>query len=397
MGKINMKNHFNNLVFFLTLLISILFTGCMQEPKIKYIRLSGYGSGDNQISYQEIDYNNYYDCSVRVRNESSKNVVCFIGEPSENNLISGARGGGYITGLKRNAYLFGSSSFDFVLSVVTEETYIKYRYDYNKMSNYVLCRIYAYYNSDIEASNNLVYTISHRLGGQNYILLNNATNYNWELRLNGIYGMPLCYAGANTLQSRIELETGDYDFYPVVRRFDRNTGSIVTFYPKNDDGSVLYFPIGVAWDTYPACIIDCIDILLSDVTLEPAAAYLTIQNQSNTGIKLYKGYNSVSTVTDTGITTINSGRSATFEIYMEQSGNWSYEKQIQINNWLTGPEANKIQIPSTTLDAGYRYILVVAGPSYDDLNCNFEVYAEDAADESYKAGDLVKYRVNFDY
>ncbi len=348
-----------------------------------------------------IDYADYTgrDYSIKVKNECSSKVLCFVGDPSEETLISGAIGGGKTTALRKSS-LFGASSFDFVLNVVTEENYLKYKNDYKEMANNVLCRVYAFYNSDAEANSNLIYTISEKLGGENFFLLNNTTKYNCEIRKDGLYGEPFCYAGANTLKTKIYAQAGDYDFYPVFRKFDKNTGSILTSYPKTAKGNPQYIPVGLGGDS-EAIAIDCKDYLTSDFTLTASTAFLKVNNQSKVGVKLYQGANAIASITDTGIATINSGKDATFTIKMEQTSSAQgqdvqYEVQKAIAAWKVGPEANKIEVPAMTFMAGYRYVLVVEGPSYDDLTCHFDVYADDATDGSYKKGEFVKYAVNLD-
>ena len=66
----------------------------------------------------DIDYTDYSgkDFSIKVYNESSKNVVCFQNRPRESNLISGVKAGATV-GLKKNS-LF-SNTHDFILFVVT--------------------------------------------------------------------------------------------------------------------------------------------------------------------------------------------------------------------------------------------------------------------------------------
>ena len=349
-----------------------------------------------------IDYGDYTgrDYSIKVKNECSSNVVCFVGDPSAETLISGAIGGGKTTALKKTS-IFCLGSFDFVLNVVTEENYNKYKSDYKTMANNVLCRIYAYYNSDAEANYNLIYTISDKLGGQYYILLNNTAQYNCELRIDGLFGEPFCYAGAQTLKTKIYVQSGDYDFYPVFRKFDNTMGSILTYYLKTSKGNPKNILVSFGGDS-DGIAINCADYLTSNFTLTASSAFLKIDNQSSTGIKLYQGENAIASITDTVIATINSGKNATFTIKMEEISNVEgqdrqYEVQTTISSWKIGPEAYKVGIPSKTFEAGYRYVLVVEGESYDDLTCHFEIYESDAPDgTSYKAGDLVKYPVSLD-
>ena len=116
-------------------------------------------------------------------------------------MISGAKGG-QTTGLKLKKELF-SQSGDFVLWVFTEEEYLAKKNDYDELKKAPFALLYAYYNAESDSNANMVYTISANMGGDSYILLNNPTNYNVELRQNGLYGESLAFAGANTVQTKV--------------------------------------------------------------------------------------------------------------------------------------------------------------------------------------------------
>lgn len=348
-------------------------------------------NADDDDDKSGVDYTDHISgsYSIKVKNEYSGKVVCFCGEPSEESLISGAIGGGKTTGLAKPSTIFKDSSFDFTLYVITEENYEKYKSDYKTMAQNPLCRLYAFYNADAQAQANLIYTISDKLGGEFYFQLNNTTKYNCEIRKDGLYGEPFCYAGAQTLKTIIYAQEGDYDFYPVFRKFDKTSGAILTNYPKTAKGNPMYVAIGLGTGE-EAAKIDCKDFFTSDFTIAASATYLQINNTSKSGVKLYKGANAIASVTDTGIATINSGKKATFTIALDRvSGTESdvkYESQVTIGGWKVGPEANSIDIPTETLLGGERYTLIVSGASYDDLSCAYDK----------KDGELVHYTMNLD-
>lgn len=342
---------------------------------------------DTPSTSNGIDYKNYIDgnYSIKVKNDSTNNVVCFKNTPSATTLISGAKAG-CITGLKKDPALFSGSN-DFVLFVVTEKDYLQYKGNWEELKNRPLCRLLAYYNENAESNNNLVYTISEKLGGEYFFQLNNITKYNCEIRLDGLYGEPFCYAGAETINTKVYAEAGDYNFYPVFRKFDKNSGTIITAYPKTAKGNPERITIGLGPKT-EAALINCSDYIGStSIKIAPSATYIKINNQSATGIKLFQGANAVASVTDTGFSIINTGKDATFTINLDPLGEGQYETSKKISGWKVGPEGATIDIPEITLEAGYRYVLTVTGPSYDDLSCSFDVD---------KDSEIIKYPVDLE-
>lgn len=372
-----------------------MFTSCINFNKVD-VNDSG---NETPAGNEENLFVNYSDYSIMVKNDYKDPVVCFAGAPSAETLISGAAGGGATTGLKKTSK-FGKDSFDFVLYVVTKENYEKYKNNWETMGQNVLCFLYAYYNSDAEQNANLIYTISSRLGGQYYFNLNNTSKYNCELRLDGLFGKPFCYAGPTSLKTKIYAAPGDYDFYPVFKKFDKSTGAILTSYPKTANGNPKRLAVGLGGDS-DAVQIDCKQFLTSDITMAASATYLKINNQSKTGVKLFQGENAIASITDTGIGTINSGKNATFTIKMDKISNTEgsdiqYEVQTSVSSWKIGVEGDAISIPSKIFEAGYRYVLLVTGEDYDSLQCAFEAYESDDPKGTYKAGDLIKYPVSLD-
>ena len=346
-------------------------------------------SGCKWVDTSGIDWTDYSDCSIKVKNSSKYNVVCFKGEATPETLISGAKSG-TVTGLKNDTSLFSSSS-DFVLYVYKEEDYVNC-VDLKDIKDSPMCRIYAYYNADSNSRSNNVYEISSALGGENYFQVNNTTNYNCEIRKDGLYGEPFCYAGKQTLKTIIYAEAGDYDFYPVFRKYDKNAGAILTSYPKTAKGNPVYVAVGLG-GTDNSILLDCSKYIGgTDFTMTASSAFITINNASNSGVKLYEGAYSTAETTDTGVQTINGGKYASFTVKMNQvssgESGTAYETERTIGGWYVGPEANRISIPTITLKAGYRYILNVLGTDYDDLSCAWVVDSE--------TGDYKCYQITLD-
>jgi len=176
-----------------------MFTSCLN------VNVNKDKGTDDTPKGNGIDYKDYTgaDRSITIRNNSTKNVVCFKGAPDRelSNIISGARGGA-TTGLKMNTALFKKTG-DFVLHVFTEEDYLAYKNNVDELKNHTFAMIYAFYNEDSDSNSNLVYEISSSAGGSCYILINNTTKYNVEMRKNSIYGESIAFAGHDTIQTKI--------------------------------------------------------------------------------------------------------------------------------------------------------------------------------------------------
>ena len=334
-----------------------------------------------------IDYTNYIggNYSIQVKNETNKNVVCFMGTPRPENMISGAMASS-TTGLRLDTGLF-NKTMDFVLFVVTEEDYLdaKKKDAFKDLDNRPLARLYAYYNED-SLNNNMVYTISKHLGGDYKLYLNNMTKYNVELRKDGLYGPALAYSAKQTIKTTIGVDADNYTLFPVFRKLDKASGEIITNYPKTAKGNPQFFAFSLDEKT-TEFEIDAKEFITSDFKVTPSQAQLKINNQSKTGVGLYQGTGATATLTSTGGKYVNPGHALTYAVDMDSLGAGTYEEQRSISGWKFGTEGEKFEIPSNTFKAGYRYVVNVTGASYDDLKAEFE------KDEK---GDILAYEIIFE-
>lgn len=347
-----------------------------------------------QQDYYQIDYTNYTgsDYSIKVRNESNTNVVCFKGAPSESTLISGVRAG-TTCGLKYDKNLFYNSG-DFVLWVITAEKYELYKagkLDYYELQRNPFALIYAYYNADSISNSNLVYTISANMGGTNYLLINNPTKYNFELRQNGLYGEALTFVPANTVQTKINLQAGDYIIYPVIRKLQRRFGEIVNWALSTDVNRLFYIVYSLDYySNYEFNPYQYFDTYYLSNYAKPISAYVTVMNANNgTGVSLYRGANSEAYITSTGGRVINSGKSLAFEIPLT---NYDYNKDYfpsstVVSGWRIGNSMNQVEIPQATLEAGKMYYLDVTGNSYYDITAQWRTNTD---------GVIISDYINFD-
>lgn len=380
----------------LTVLVSIFFLGLLSsclEPTVthKYIRIDGDYDEEN-FRNNHIDYLDYSggNFSIAVKNDSNRNVVCFKGYPSDSTLISGARGG-QLTRLRYDENLFRSSG-DFVLWVFTEDDYLNKRYNYYELRKTPYALIYAYYNKDSDSNYNMVYVIPSNLGGNYFLVLNNPTNYNFELRQNNLYGEPLVFAGANIVETKIFLGWDDYYIYPVIRKYNKRIGEIITSFPVLVySDSPIYFQYSMSdfgnksvefnpmeWFN-PADFNNC---------STPGAAYVAVTNGNRTsGIALYKGATAEASITSTGGKYINTGKSLIFEVPMVNSNGKSFASTALISGWKIGNPVSSYYIPELTVEAGKLYFLDVIGDDPYDFTAQWRTYTD---------GELVYEIVDFD-
>lgn len=348
-------------------------------------------NGNNQTN--EIDYTDYTTegYSVMVKNDSSSNLVCFQNTPSEGNLISGVRAGAKV-GLKKNS-LF-TNSHDFVLFVVKEADYLANKDNLAALKANPFAMLYAYYNADSSADAYMVYTISQYMGGQYYILINNSTKYNVELRQNGLYGDSLAYAGAYTTQTKINMVEGNYEIFPVFRKYSNKIGEIITSYPKYTVDGVDYpvfytFSLDQGTTAQEFNTAKWFNGDLFSASETPSAAYVSIHNgNSGTGVSLYQGANAPASVTSTGGKTINGGKTLVFEVPMQQLGKVKYSTSAVCSGWRIGTSMKDVDVDTVTLEAGKIYYLEVTGTTFVNIGTE---WVKDTTDNTKLKAEVIDY------
>lgn len=341
----------------------------------------GNGSKDDLDDKKEtgaagVDYENYSmsDYVVKVKNNTTKKLVVFKGEPSAENLMGGVPASATNHGLKKNSNLFSDSS-DFVLFFVTEEDYLAHKDNLSNLKTKPFTRLYAYYNKN--APNNFVYEISSIMGGTGKIRLNNSTPYAVELRRNGIHGEVVGYAGGESVGTELYVNPGDYYLYPVFRKFDERLGEIVSVYPKYQTGSAAGKPYVIAANVEENRGIDlqADKWLAENVTFTNGYAYLKIESDvgENAGaINFYPGAIAGAESTSETGSLINSGHSYIYFIEMTQVGDHSYSETRTVTSLQYGSDIQKFTIPGNEYKAGYLYTFRVTGSTLYDLEGTFE-------------------------
>ena len=348
----------------LAAVLMLLWAGCTMG--------NGGGSGSKEDTDKPseqvsgVDYENYStsDYVVKVKNNTSKKLVVFKGEPSADTLMGGVPANATNHGLKKNSSMFSNSS-DFVLFFVTEEDYSANKDNLSNLKTKPFTRLYAYYNKN--AANNIIYEVSSRMGGSGKITLNNSSDYNVELRRDSIHGEVIGYSAARSYNTDFMVEPGDYLIFPVFRKFDTTLNEIVTVFPKHSAGTAA---AGQAVSVEHQITSNSPLVLNSDkwsknVTFTNGYAYLKLKNQSKAGIRLYAGANTEALTTSTGGQVINSGSSLIYQIEMTRlSGveGYKFSESEKIASLLYGgSEKSDYSIPEHTFEAGKLYTFTVTG------------------------------------
>ncbi len=374
----------------------LLATGCEVNTTVnKNTVIEGYGEGYTQqddgrviSDASQVDFTNYVsfsnnasDYSIKVRNNTQKKLIAFKGSPREENLISGIPASATNFGLKNVTSLFGTTSCDFILFIVTEEDYNAHKSALNDLDNSAFTKFYAYYNSN-SSDNNFVYEISRYMGGSCSITVNNANSaYNVELRRNGVNGETIGYAGYGTVNTTFRVEPGEYYIFPVFRKYDNNIGEIVTVFPKKSSGKAVVEVLELSAEE-PDQTISSNN--WGTVTFSPSCAYIKIYNGGTKGVSLYSGATGNALVTSTGGKMINAGKSRVFTVNMDLIGgevtkNPEYTTSTTYSQYCIGNAVtdkiyiinNSTTAPTTSFsyEAGKMYTVNV----YDDENQEFRV------------------------
>jgi hypothetical protein len=316
------------------------------------------GSHGNGIDFESYASN----AAVWVRNETSQNLVAFKGTILPSTLIGGVEAHANNHAFKYDPAIFATTS-DFPLIFITEEQYLDNKNNLESLNNTPFTRVYAFYNQS--GDNSTVYTISGDLGGNYTLKINNTTSMNVELRQNGINGPTIGYVSAGMLNQVLHLESGDYDIFPVFKKYYAVRDQIVSVTPKRDNGNAKYYSFGLG--DGQAEVTFNVSSFLTGTTRTTGSAYLMVDNQSLSGIKVFQGATELKT--STGMATINSGGQRTYEIKMAaiDGANDKFASTASIAAYTIGPSGDAIAITgTTTLSIDRIYKVTVTGDVNDE-------------------------------
>jgi hypothetical protein len=259
-------------------------------------------------------------------------------------------------GMKKDPALF-SATGDFPLVFITEDQYESNKGNLEILNQNPYTRVYAFYNAI--GTNTTIYEVSGQFGGVNELIINNLSSYTVELRRDGIYGEPLGFAQNGMVNQKFHLETDDYQLFPVFKKYIPNRDIIQSIYPKYTTGIPKSVSFGFGDENGSLYVLDVKKYLDDDTAkMSTGAAYLVINNQSNSGIRLFKG--STYVTNSGGIATINNGLAKTFQIDMPVvPGTNVYSSELMIASYAVGENGNTADIGEHTLKVDTIYTVNV--------------------------------------
>lgn len=312
------------------------------------------------IKPDETDYDTNY--SIQVNNGTNKRLVAFKGEVDINNLIGLISTSSLSShGLPRDDKLF-SQAGEFVLKIITEESYYANYDDLTKAPVYG--SIYAFYNADATKSGDTEpFKISSRLGGNSKLDINNTTSFNIELRDGGPTGDSLAYIPPDTHNFQLSLSEGDYDLIALFRKYSPYLKEVIEVYPKAVNGEIVVNSISLNRDDTRALTYD--NSYIEAVDFTPKSAYITFHNNAtNSGVYVRVGTEVL--FTSTGRKIVNPNDSLSFHIDMTRTGEIVGTSRT-LGNILVIQGSFQEQLQSFEFLAGSIYEVIITGDSINGI------------------------------
>jgi len=311
------------------------------------------------------------DYSILVRNNTGERLVAFKGDLLDSKLIGGIPAHAQNHGLPNDPALFDKTE-DFPMILLTEAQYNANRENLNALKNTPFTRVYVFFNKS--GDNSIVYEIAGGLGGNNEFKIINASNsINVELRLGGAAGETIGYAPAGILETTLRLQDGNYNIFPVFKRYNTFRDVVETVYPQGSGSNYAWFESFSFGEGTTSATMN-LKNLLQSTTFVLGAAWVYVNNQTTSGgIRFVEGSNVRATAS--GLTNIMSGNPRTFQIDMPKVGNNRYADSITVSNWKFGAtgfevglqtdEYDDTPINSLTIEQGTMYTITVSGSHND--------------------------------
>jgi hypothetical protein len=323
------------------------------------------GTGDVDFTSNNTNY------SILVRNNTGERLIAFKGELNADRLIGGIPAHAQGHGLPKKSALFDKTE-DFPMILLTEAQYNANKSNLSSQRNTPFTRVYVFYN--LNGDNTAVYEIAEGLGGTNTLEIINASNsINVELRINGVAGETLGYAPANILNTTLKLQDGNYNVFPVFKRYNAFRDVVETVYPKGSGSNYAWFQSYSFGEGTTSATMN-LKTLLQSTVFTSGAAWVHVNNQTSSGgIRFVEGTNVHKTAS--GLENIMSGNSRTFQIDMPKVGN-KYDDSVVVANWKFGPTGFEVAlqtsendtaiVTSLTVERDKMYTITVTGSHNDD-------------------------------
>jgi hypothetical protein len=319
-----------------------------------------------------VSFENFISPSIKVENLTGERLVAFKGSLSPNTLISGIPAFSGVHGLKKDPALFNNTGA-FALILITEDQYIENKKNLPALNNQVFARIFAFYNNS--ATNNNVFPISSKLGGQGRLEVRNPTGYDVEIRKDGPDGEILGYVGKNmTGGNIIYLQSPEiYHIYPVFKFFHPTENILHSTTPKYTEGDLVgkpFMKIIPISDKELNHTFNISEVNVAKFNLTSGGAYIKIINNSGTGVEISNGGKPL--ITSTGLPAISSGGRDSFSLNFGRNADDSYPAESSFSQLTIDVGQNTKPIPAPTEDSGkymldYMYEVEITGSNVSTL------------------------------
>jgi len=320
---------------------------------------------DGNTDYS-VDFTNHQNASIRVRNNTNIRLVAFKGLPALENRLGGIPANASNHGLSRDGF---STSVDFALTLVTET-------EYNRATaaggNQALANaekfnvIYAFYNQN--GTNNNIFAINAQSGGTGRLILENPTAWNIEIRQNAFNGQTLGFIGPYTSIQTLNLEPGEYIFYPVMRRFNSLLGEIIDAQPVFPDGVIAGTPY------FRPLLINTSPItwnfreIVQDTTINmnSGAAFVRVINNSQAAIQFFNGATALQT--SMAWTYLNPGQNMVFQVAFPRNPDGSFSFTHTADFGIGVPGVGRTgNVPPRTVTIDWLYEIQVTGSNASNI------------------------------
>jgi len=318
------------------------------------------GSPDDGVDFSP--HNTNY--SILVRNNTGERLVAFKGDLIPEKLIGGIPAHATGHGLPNDPSLFDRTE-DFPMILITEAQYEANISNLQSLRHTPFTRVYVFFNRS--GDNTHVYEIANGLGGNNSLVVINASNsINVELRLGGAAGETIGYAPAGILETTLRLQDGNYNVFPVFKRYNTFRDVVETVYPQGIGSGYAWFQSYSFGEGVTSATMN-LKTLLQSINFTSGASWIVVDNQTTSaGIRFMEG--TQVNATASGLTNIMTTR--TFQIDMPRVGN-GYATSRTINNWSFGPpgfekalqvgESDATPAGAITVDENTMYTVTVTG------------------------------------
>jgi len=312
---------------------------------------------NSDVNWTSIDTNP----AIKVRNNTSEALVAFKGELLKEYILGGIPANAKNHGFAKGG-LLGSKSEDFPMILIKEADYNANKSNLKILQDKPFTRIYVFYNGQGENTN--IYDISDRLGGDFKLVVQNPTKYNVELRLGGVNGETIGYAPGGMLATTLYVTEGDFNIFPVFKRYNAVRDILETLYPQADNGYSWFKPLGfdasagIKEKTFS--ITDAVTALNAKSAL--GAAWLAIDNQTSGAVHLIIGDSVVRSAT--GVSYFSGSKTFLLEMsnVSVSGGSVQYSADRTFANLKVGPDA--FEVPIKTKENGSTTLVLKSDMMY---------------------------------